>query len=161
MRKLQGLLATSVALGALLAGRPARADVNWLAVLNGVANGLAEENHRNLSGNGDYYGQVNQALAGAALVANDGTFLGYWTSQYDTNSLFNPYGPYGSKFQIGSIWDSFGNYGSQHSIYSPWNPYSTQPPIFVRDGQALCYLSVNTVLSPRLDPRVLYAFMQH
>lgn len=53
------------------------------------------------------------------LTADDGTFLGSFSNQYDSKSIFNSYSLYGSKY----------------SALSPINPYTATPPkIFINDG---------------------------
>ena len=58
------------------------------------------------------------------LYANDGTYLGNTNNEYDSNSINNPYGKYGSKYSPDSINNSYGQYGSKYSSTSPNNKYS-------------------------------------
>ena len=49
-------------------------------------------------------------------------FLGCLNSnKYDSKSIWNEYGTYGSKYNSKSIWNEYGTYGSSYSAYSPWN----------------------------------------
>ena len=51
---------------------------------------------------------------------------------------------YGSTFNSNSIWNSFGPYGSSFSEYSPWNSFTDKAPIIVdRGGRSYGYFSVN------------------
>ncbi|MEJ8304336.1 hypothetical protein [Saccharibacillus sacchari] len=85
------------------------------------------------------------------VYSNDGTeFLGTLsTNRYDSDSIFNKYGSYGSKYSSTSIWDPYGTYGSKYSIDSAFNKYSTSPPIIVYNGQVIAYVSVNKYLRGR------------
>jgi len=92
------------------------------------------------------------------LYSNDGTeFLGTLsTNRYDSDSIFNKYGSYGSKYSSTSIWNPYGTYGSKYSIDSAFNKYSTSPPIIVYNGQAIAYVSVNKYLSGSISPYQLW-----
>ncbi|MEG1542849.1 MAG: hypothetical protein RR353_04780 [Victivallaceae bacterium] len=62
------------------------------------------------------------ALAPSLLPA--ATYIGnYNTNQYDSNSVNNPYGRYGSKYSSESINNPYGRYGSKYSSESINNPY--------------------------------------
>ncbi|MBU6430321.1 MAG: hypothetical protein KGR26_15000 [Cyanobacteria bacterium REEB65] len=91
-------------------------------------------------------------LMGAQLVAHDGTPLGTFASEYDTDSIFNPYGAYGNPYGT-TVYNAYGDYGeNQSSEQSPWNPNTTTPPTFEKNGQVVAYLTVNLALSPRVSP---------
>ena len=81
------------------------------------------------------------------LYADDGTgtFLGEISSnKYDTDSIANEYGNYGSKYQTKSIFNQYGNYGSKYSQYSVFNEYATNPPkILDKNGKVVGYLTAN------------------
>lgn len=49
-------------------------------------------------------------------------------NRYDSNSVNNPYGRYGSEYSAESINNPYGQYGSRYSNDSPNNPYATNPP---------------------------------
>jgi hypothetical protein len=91
-------------------------------------------------------GDVCQTIAGAVIVANDGTFLGKIESEYSSDSVLNEYGSYGSKYSATSIWNDYGSYGGKYSSQSPFNPYTTTPPVIIQGGQVLGYLTVNRAL---------------
>ena len=63
------------------------------------------------------------------LYADDGTFLGCYSNEYDPNSINNPYGQYGSEYSPDSVNNPYGQYGSEYSPTSPNNPYATSPVI--------------------------------
>ncbi|MFQ5662849.1 MAG: hypothetical protein ACE5HL_03350 [Terriglobia bacterium] len=75
------------------------------------------------------------------VLAADGTFLGSLNpNPYDQESIFNEYGPYGSKYSPTSIFNEFGTYGSKFSHLSPYNPYSYnhQFCIWMESRLAMC-----------------------
>lgn len=93
-------------------------------------------------------------LAGAFIVAQDGKYLGKISSQFDTDSVLNEFGKHGSEFSSESIWNEFGPYGGQFSSNSPFNEFSSKPPLIIKNGQRLGYLSVVNA-SNALNPYVL------
>ncbi len=60
------------------------------------------------------------------LYSNDGKeFLGCFScGKYDSNSIWNKYGTYGSKYSAVSIWNKYGTYGGKYSNKSPCNKYA-------------------------------------
>ncbi len=67
------------------------------------------------------------------LISPDGTYLGkIGASKYDSDSISNPYGEYGSKYGSKSINNPYGEYGSKYSNKSPNNPYATQKPFLIK-----------------------------
>jgi hypothetical protein len=78
-------------------------------------------------------------------------FLGCLTcSKYNSSSVWNAYGPYGSEYSAGSIWNAYGAYGSQYRQGSPWNAYSSAAPVVVdREGRFYGYFSANTYHAKR------------
>ncbi len=81
------------------------------------------------------------------LYSNDGvTYLGKLTTNtYDSDSIWNTYGKYGSQYQANSIWNTYGKYGSQYSATSAFNEYAVTPPKIVDSkGYFVGYLTTNT-----------------
>ena len=81
------------------------------------------------------------------LYSNDGkTYLGkLTTNKYDSESIFNEYGTYGSKYSTKSIFNEYGTYGSKYNTQSAFNPYATTPPIIVDSNfNKVGYLTANT-----------------
>lgn len=67
-------------------------------------------------------------LAGDKLYGNDGQYLGKVSNnKYDSESISNPYGKYGSKYSSTSINNQYSNYGSKYSTenktYNQVNSY--------------------------------------
>lgn len=72
--------------------------------------------------------------------------------KYDSESIWNSYGTYGSKYSSNSIWNSYGTYGSEYSSYSPFNAYAQYPPVIVdNSGNFYGYFTVNQYKSQRAD----------
>ncbi len=72
--------------------------------------------------------------------------------KYNSNSIWNAYGTYGSKYNSNSIWNAYGTYGSKYNSYCPWNSYSNDPPVVVdKEGNFYGYFSVNKYQSKRAD----------
>ena len=83
------------------------------------------------------------------LYSNDGkVYLGKLvTNQYDSESVWNEYGTYGSKYSQYSIWNEYGTYGSSYSNESAFNNYALNPPIIVdARGNIMGYLTTNTTI---------------
>jgi len=72
--------------------------------------------------------------------------------KYNSNSIWNAYGTYGSKYNSNSIWNAYGTYGSKYNSLSPWNAYSNDSPVVVdKEGNFYGYFTVNTSKSKRAD----------
>jgi hypothetical protein len=100
--------------------------------------------------------------AGSSYIeAADGTFLGKLNpNAFDIDSIFNQFGQYGNRFSQTSIFNQFAPYGNQFSQLSPHNRFTQTPPkIFLR-GQFFAYLTVNSFLSPRVEPDQLKDWAQ-
>ncbi|WP_124981413.1 hypothetical protein [Nonlabens xiamenensis] len=74
---------------------------------------------------------------------NHQVYLGCLTCErFQTNSIWNAFGEYGSSFSSTSIWNDLNIYGDPNKNYSPWNPLSTNPPkILNQHGKFLGYLT--------------------
>lgn len=68
------------------------------------------------------------SLSDLFIMAEDGTYLGNFGSEYDSKSVYNRYGDYGSRYSSKSIMSPYGTYGSDYSDYSPFNKYSSHAP---------------------------------
>lgn len=81
------------------------------------------------------------------LYSNDDkVYLGKLvTNEFDSDSIWNEYGDYGSKYKTNSIWNSYGKYGSDYSTESAFNDYARKPPHIVDDtGAHVGYLTTNS-----------------
>lgn len=97
------------------------------------------------------------------ILANDGQYLGKLSlNKYDTDSVSNPYGNYGSKYSSSSILNKYSNYGSAYSSLSPFNKYSNTPPVIYLRGVKYGFLTKNPYVGGvRLDPEELTSWLQH
>lgn len=103
--------------------------------------------------------EVCDIVKGARLIAQDdkNTFLGKITNSYDSESIFNDYGTYGSEYSSTSIWNEYATFGSEYSSYSPHNSYTSTPPMIIKNGELLGYLSANKSLRSSISANLLKA----
>lgn len=100
--------------------------------------------------------EARQLHGDSFIVADDGTFLGKLNrNQYDNESIFNQYGPYGSKYSPTCIFNPYSEYGGQFANMSPFNPYSNDPPQIFLHGHFHAFLTVNQHKTPRVDPNTI------
>lgn len=60
------------------------------------------------------------------------TFLGCLScDEFETDSICNEFGRYGSEFSSDSIWNEFSSWGSEFSSSSPWNEFASGAPVIV------------------------------
>jgi len=109
---------------------------------------------------------IFSGVAGAAsvnskdisLYSNDGkTFIGNLSSNvYETKSIFNEYGTYGSKYNAKSIWNEYGIYGSAYSNTSAFNEYASKPPVLMYSGKVIGYVTINKYKKNGISPNALW-----
>lgn len=95
---------------------------------------------------------------------NHDVYLGCLTSnEYDSESVWNSYGTYGSKHNTKSIWNNYGTYGGKYGTYSPWSTTCSTPPIVVdKAGKFYGYLTVNKYHKDRATFELaLYLYEYH
>lgn len=96
------------------------------------------------------------------LFSPDGTFLGSFDkNKYNSESIFNEYGNYGSRFSSTSIFNEFGSYGSRFSSKSPYNPYASEPPVILYRGRPFGRLTANRYLNNAIDPLDFFVFIRN
>ncbi len=98
---------------------------------------------------------VCSILAGVSVVANDGQYLGLIASAYEAKSLLNEFGNHGNEYNQNSIWNTYGKYGGEYSTLSPFNSYTTTPPMLIKNGKVIGYLTTNDNISNGVNPFVL------
>lgn len=97
--------------------------------------------------NFDLYDEKFNKYLNSQLFASDGKYLGNINlNKYDSNSLANKYGNYGSLYSADSIFNKYGNYGSQYSNLSPFNRYSNKPLIIKINNKQIGKISDNKYL---------------
>ncbi|WP_020616357.1 stalk domain-containing protein [Paenibacillus daejeonensis] len=96
-----------------------------------------------------------------SLYSNDGkVYLGkLTTNEFDSESIYNQFGKYGSQYQSLSIWNEFGKYGSNYSSESAFNDLASKPPKIIENGKFVAYLTTNTTIRDRISPYDLYALL--
>ena len=94
-------------------------------------------------------------VEGAIVVSDDGKYLGKITNKYNSDSIFNKYGTYGSKYGSDSIWNKYGSYGSPYNNQSVASIYTSTPPMMLKDRNVIGYLSKNKNKSGVIDPLIL------
>lgn len=84
-------------------------------------------------------------LKGASIIAQDGknTFLGKIDNEFTKDSIFNEFSKYGNEFNADSIFNEFGRFGGEFSQFSPFNEFTNKPPMIVKDGKIIGYLTAN------------------
>ena len=100
------------------------------AFWQGVAQGAAAASGSSLT---------TTSFAGKEILVFGGeghkTFLGCLTcSEYDTSSLYNKYGNFGSSYSATSIFNRYSEFGSAYSSHSACNKYASDPPVLVDRG---------------------------
>jgi hypothetical protein len=94
----------------------------------------------------------------ATLLASDGTYLGKVSSnQFESESICNEFGTYGSEFASKSVRNEFGTYGSPFASQSAYNEFTSTPPRIIYQGGVVGYLTKNEFLRGALDPDLLFA----
>lgn len=103
--------------------------------------------------------EVCDIVRGATLIAQDdkNTYLGKITNSFDSDSIFNEYGRYGSEYNSSSIWNEYATFGSEYSSYSPHNKYTSTPPMIIKNGKIIGYLSANKSINSSISPNLLKA----
>lgn len=101
--------------------------------------------------------EVCSIVSGAKLIAQDdkNTYLGEITNSYASDSIFNEYGTYGSEYSSDSIWNEYATFGSEYSNDSPFNEYTSTPPMIIKGGKIIGYLSANKAVSSSISPNLL------
>lgn len=96
---------------------------------------------------------LRQKARQSYIEAADGTFLGKLNpNRYESDSIFNRYGSYGSKYSSTCIFNKYSNYGSQFSQLSSYNRFASSPPKVFVNGKFCAYLTVNESIQPRIHP---------
>ena len=87
-------------------------------------------------------------LDGARIYSREepSVYLGFLGSATADDSINNSSGSYGSTSGTNSVRNSSGDYGSSSGVYSSQNAAAVTPPMLVKLGNTLAYLSSNSVL---------------
>jgi len=138
-----------------------RADYNALeALYNDVTDELAEINKSSPPSPTPTITPSSILKKGLHLIAQDSTYLGTLDSEFVSESIFNDFGKCGSEFSSTSIWNDFSKYGSLFSSLSAFNDLASEPPMLYDVDKFICYVTTNTLKSPRTSPYSLIAFAE-
>ena len=87
-------------------------------------------------------------IDGASVFSSEEApvYLGFFGSNFATNSIYYTAGTYGASFSDSSVRSSSGKYGNSWGTFSARNTSATRPPKIIRDGIFIAYLSNNTSL---------------
>lgn len=98
-------------------------------------------------------------VSGATLLAQDSrnTYLGTITSSTDADSILNEYGTHGSAYGVESVWNNLSQFGSSFGQYSAFNDGTVTPPVIVKGGALIGYLTTNSAISSGVTPNMLKA----
>jgi hypothetical protein len=101
--------------------------------------------------------ELRRVSGEAFIEAADGTFLGTLNpNKLDRRSIFNTYGPHGSKYAQTSIFNKYSAYGGSFSNLSPYNSHTRHPPKIFHGGRQIGFLTVNPTIKPRIDPHDIF-----
>lgn len=105
---------------------------------------------------------VCSILSGSVIVAQDSrnTVLGKITNSFDSDSIFNEFGTYGNEFSSASVWNEFSTFGNEFNSDSPFNEFSSNPPMIIKGGEVIGYLSVNKSIRSSISPNLLKALCE-
>ncbi len=96
------------------------------------------------------------------LQGQDKQFLGKITSnKYDSDSILNKYGTYGSKYSSSSIFNKYSQYGSKYGSYSVNNPYCQSPPKLFIQGKFAGHISVNKYVQHQIPTETFLYLLEN
>lgn len=100
------------------------------------------------------------ALAGAEIVAHDGTFLGRLSrSSNEPGSLADLSSPWGDPSHPDSILNPHGPYGGPDGPLSAFNPSSATPPRLKLEGEVIAAVTINPDIQGRIDPNAIVSWL--
>lgn len=105
---------------------------------------------------------VCSILNDSVIIAQDSsnTVLGKIASSFDSDSIFNEFGSYGSDLSSDSIWNEFSTFGNEFNSDSPFNAFSSNPPMIIKGGEVIGYLSANKNIRGSISPNLLKALCE-
>ena len=96
-------------------------------------------------------------LDGSYIVAQDerNTFLGKIENSFSQDSIFNEFGNFGSEYGSLSIFNEFGGFGSEFGTYSATNSFTSTPPMIIKNGKILGFITTNKAINGGISPSLL------
>lgn len=112
-----------------------------------------------LAQSGYNFNSLIDAVWDAKIIAqnDENTYLGTLSNQFNSESIFNEFGIYGNEFSATSIWNEFSTFGNEFNINSPFNKFSFHPPMIIKNGDIIGYLTANKSISGGVSPNLLKA----
>jgi hypothetical protein len=97
-------------------------------------------------------------FSGASIVGQDAkkTFLGKIDNPFGRDSIFNEFSTYGNEISPKSIWNEINIFGGEISQYSPFNPLALQPPMIIKNGKLIGYLTCNPAVKGGISVQALF-----
>jgi len=88
-------------------------------------------------------------LHGASIFSQEAVpkYLGFIGGTDGPNSINNSFGSFGSNFSPDSVRNSYSTYGSDFTMFGVKNKRALWPPVIVKNGKSIAYLSLNTALT--------------
>lgn len=111
----------------------------------------------------DYWNYMNEVLGGQD---QEQSYLGGTYGEYDSHSIANEIGSYGSIVGVYSINNNVGRFGSDTSSYSARNPFTSIPPIlYYQANDGLFYPDIYVtknqyIAGDYLDPDKLVTYIR-
>lgn len=99
--------------------------------------------------------EICKLVDGAVIVNDDDEYLGKIADTHSKDSIYNEYGPYGSKYRSESVFNEYGKNGSEYRSGSATNEFTTTPPRIIKNGRVIALLTKNKSLRGGIDPAVL------
>jgi len=114
-----------------------------------------EESNQSINASNLY--EIIFLLKGASVFAQDDeqTYLGKIDTEYNSESIFNEYATYGNEYSSKSIWNEYSKFGNKYNSLSPFNDYSSLPPMIIKNGKIIGYLTTNKFISGAISPYIL------
>jgi len=131
-----------------------------------LVSGTPSKSNRNTTPNSDIktndFTEIINYLRDSKIIAQDAqnTYLGKLSSEFNSESIFNEFGTYGNEFSSQSIWNEFSTFGNEFNIYSPFNNFSTQPPMLIKNGKIIGFLTTNKSIENGISPNLLKAIKE-
>ena len=88
-------------------------------------------------------------LDGASLFSQESkpVYLGFFGSSGASDSINTSFGNYGATYSSTSVRTTSSNYGNSYGTYSAMNTSAFKPPVIVKKGKVIAFLSKNSSLS--------------
>lgn len=108
------------------------------------------------------FSSLIDVIRNAKIIAQDdeNTYLGNLANEFNSESIFNEFGTYGNEFSTQSIWNEFSTFGNEFNVYSPFNKFATQPPMLIKKGKIVGFLTTNKSIRNGISPNLLKALKE-